>query len=207
MSVSEWHACRDEDASPSEWLHATAKATGHAVDSAEFAAWLDESDPLRTSREKFHIPEHQPGQEQIYLCGNSLGPVPRATAGAVQAELHKWAMGGVSGHFTGELPWATCEEVLPALMADVVGAEDAKLEVAAMNSLTVNLHMLMAAFYRPSAGRGAILIEAGAFPSDRIAVVTQVTLVRVRVRVRVRVSLPLGPHRCRDAAAQPWPRA
>ena len=60
-------------------------------------------------------------------------------------------------------------------MADVVGAEDAKLEVAAMNSLTVNLHMLMAAFYRPSAGRGAILIEAGAFPSDRIAVVTQVS--------------------------------
>ena len=173
MSVSEWHACRDEDASPSEWLHAAAKATGHAVDSAEFAAWLDESDPLRTSREKFHIPEHQPGQEQIYLCGNSLGPVPRATAGAVQAELQKWAMGGVSGHFTGELPWATCEEVLPALMADVVGAEDAKLEVAAMNSLTVNLHMLMASFYRPSAGRGAILIEAGAFPSDRIAVVTQ----------------------------------
>ena len=173
MSVPEWHACRDEDASPSEWLHAAAKATGHAVDSAEFAAWLDESDPLRTSREKFHIPEHQPGQEQIYLCGNSLGPVPRATAAAVQAELQKWAMGGVSGHFTGELPWATCEEVLPALMADVVGAEDAKLEVAAMNSLTVNLHMLMASFYRPSAGRGAILIEAGAFPSDRIAVVTQ----------------------------------
>jgi kynureninase len=159
MSVAEWHARRDEDASPSEWLRAAAKATGHAVDSAEFAAWLDESDPLRTSREKFHIPEHQPGQEQIYLCGNSLGPVPRATAAAVQAELQKWAMGGVSGHFTGELPWATCEEVLPALMAEVVGAEDAKLEVAAMNSLTVNLHMLMAAFYRPSAGRGAILIE------------------------------------------------
>lgn len=173
MSVSHWHACRDEDSSPSEWLHAAAKATGHAVDSAEFAAWLDESDPLRAVRDQFHIPEHQPGQEQVYLCGNSLGPVPRATAAAVQTELQKWALGGVSGHFTGELPWATCEEVLPALMADVVGAEDATLEVAAMNSLTVNLHMLMASFYRPSAGRAAILIEAGAFPSDRIAVVTQ----------------------------------
>ena len=102
MSVSQWHASRDEDSSPSEWLHAAAKATGHAVDSAEFAAWLDESDPLRASREKFHIPEHLPGQEQVYLCGNSLGPVPRATAAAVQTELQKWALGGVSGHFTGE---------------------------------------------------------------------------------------------------------
>ena len=94
-------------------------------------------------------------------------------------------------------------------MADVVGAEDAKLEVAAMNSLTVNLHMLMAAFYRPSAGRGAILIEAGAFPSDRIAVVTQVAPTPARTPTpalaRTR-TLALTLTRTRTAAAQPQPR-
>ena len=173
-AVREWHAARDESGAPSEWLTAAAAAAGHAVDSAAFAEWLDETDPLRSFRDKFHVPEHEPGKEQVYFCGNSLGPQPRATTAAVQTELQKWALGGVSGHFTGDLPWATCEEVLPELMADMVGARDAKLEVAAMNSLTVNLHMLMATFYRPVAGRAAILIEAGAFPSDRIAVVSQI---------------------------------
>ena len=173
-AVSEWHAARDESGAPSEWLTAAAAAAGHAVDSAAFADWLDETDPLRSFRDKFHVPEHEPGKEQVYFCGDSLGPQPRATTAAVQTELQKWALGGVSGHFTGDLPWATCEEVLPELMADMVGARDAKLEVAAMNSLTVNLHMLMATFYRPVAGRAAILIEAGAFPSDRIAVVSQI---------------------------------
>lgn len=166
----EWHASGSEDASPTEWLEAAAAQLGLAVDSAAFAAAVDETDPLRPHRAKFHVPRSTP----TYLCGNSLGLMPRATSGAVGDELRKWAASGVEGHFTGALPWATCEEVIPALMADAVGARDATLEVAAMNSLTVNLHLLMAAFYRPTAGRAAILMEAGAFPSDRCAMVSQV---------------------------------
>ena len=166
----EWHASSSEDASPAEWLETAASQLDLAVDSAAFAAALDETDPLRPHRAKFHIPSTTP----TYLCGNSLGLMPRATSEAVGDELRKWAASGVEGHFTGALPWATCEEVLPALMADAVGARDATLEVAAMNSLTVNIHLLMAAFYRPTPGRAAILMEAGAFPSDRCAMVSQI---------------------------------
>jgi len=166
----EWHASSSEDASPTEWLEAAASRLGLAIDSAAFAAALDETDPLRPHRAKFCIPRTTP----TYLCGNSLGLMPRATSAAVGDELRKWASSGVEGHFTGALPWATCEEVIPALMADAVGAKDATLEVAAMNSLTVNIHLLMAAFYRPTAGRAAILMEAGAFPSDRCAMVSQI---------------------------------
>ena len=119
------------------------------------------------------MPLHSDGTEQVYLTGNSLGLQPKSTAAAVTAELQKWAAIGVGGHFTGDLPWAQCEEKLPELLGEVVGAEDAELEVAAMNTLTVNLHMLMAAFYRPSGERSTIIIEAGAFPSDRYAVASQ----------------------------------
>ena len=154
-------------------LDERAAAAGHDLDSVAFAKSMDAADELHKFRSEFHMPLHSDGSEQVYLTGNSLGLQPKSTAAAVTAELQKWAAIGVGGHFTGDLPWAQCEEKLPELLGEVVGAEDAELEVAAMNTLTVNLHMLMAAFYRPSGERSTIIIEAGAFPSDRYAVASQ----------------------------------
>ena len=151
-----------------------AAETGLPLDSVEFAAALDEKDPLRECRTEFHIPYDDDGKDQVYMCGNSLGLQPKATQVAVEGELKKWAGRGVAGHWEGTLPWATCEEKLPDLLAEVVGAKDPALEIGAMNSLTVNLHLLMAAFYRPEAGRAAIIIEGSAFPSDRYAVSSQI---------------------------------
>ena len=134
-------------------LDERAAASGHDLDSVAFAKSMDAADELQKFRSDFHMPLHSDGSEQVYLTGNSLGLQPKSTAAAVTAELQKWAAIGVGGHFTGDLPWAQCEEKLPELLGEVVGAEDAELEVAAMNTLTVNLHMLMAAFYRPSGER------------------------------------------------------
>ena len=134
-------------------LDERAAASGHDLDSIDFAKSMDAADELHKFRSEFHKPLHSDGTEQVYLTGNSLGLQPKSTAAAVTAELQKWAAIGVGGHFTGDLPWAQCEEKLPELLGEVVGAEDAELEVAAMNTLTVNLHMLMAAFYRPSGER------------------------------------------------------
>lgn len=114
------------------------------------------------------------GTDALYFCGNSLGLMPKATASLVEGELKKWSEVGVKGHFEGAIPWATCEELLPELFKDIVGADDPKLEICVSNALTVNLHMLMAAFYRPTAKRSAILIEAAAFPSDRYATASQI---------------------------------
>ena len=134
---------------------------------------MDTAEPLAKMRGDFHIPRHGLS-EQAYMAGNSLGLQPKNCSEHVDGEMVKWAQRGVMGHFEGALPWATCEDALPPLLAEMVGAKDPALEIGAMNSLTVNLHLLMAAFYRPSEGRAAILIEAGAFPSDRYAVGSQV---------------------------------
>jgi kynureninase len=167
------------------WLTRLAASTG-ATDpfgqqSAEaaraFALALDAANPLSSVRGQFHIPKagNDATRDAVYLTGHSLGLQPVSTAAAVQAELDKWAAKGVAGHFEGDLPWASCEEKLVDLLGELVGARNPQLEVAGMNSLTVNLHFLMAAFYRPVAGRAGILIEAGAFPSDRYAVASQIT--------------------------------
>jgi kynureninase len=132
---------------------------------------LDAADPLLGFRSEFHIPQLD-GREQLYFCGNSLGLQPKSTAAAVISELEDWAAYGVEAHFRGRNPWMPYHHLLSAPLAEVVGAEPS--EVVAMNSLTVNLHLLMASFYRPEAGRSAIMIEAGAFPSDRHAVESQI---------------------------------
>jgi kynureninase len=137
-------------------------------------AWAlaqDSADPLAGFRQEFLIPTHGTG-EQIYLCGNSLGLQPRATREAVNAELDQWANCAVEGHFHGKLPWMDYHEFVRDHLAELVGAQPS--EVVAMNSLSVNLHLLMVSFYRPTKERGAILIEKGAFPSDRYAVESQV---------------------------------
>lgn len=132
---------------------------------------LDAADPLRPLRNEFLIPKHQ-HNEQLYFCGNSLGLQPRAARTQVNEVLDKWAMEAVEGHFTGHAQWMTYHELMREPLARVVGAQPA--EVVAMNSLTANLHLMMVSFYRPSAERPAILIEAGAFPSDRHAVESQI---------------------------------
>ncbi|MEJ1095249.1 MULTISPECIES: kynureninase [unclassified Pseudoxanthomonas] len=132
---------------------------------------LDAADPLRALRNEFLIPKHQ-HNEQLYFCGNSLGLQPRAARIQVNEVLDKWAMEAVEGHFTGHAQWMTYHELMREPLARVVGAQSS--EVVAMNSLTANLHLMMVSFYCPTAERPAILIEAGAFPSDRHAVESQI---------------------------------
>ena len=172
-AVEEYHASPTLVEDGGAAVAALAAASSLPLDSAEFARAMDAADPLRHFRERFNVPAFGDG-EQAYFAGNSLGLMPKDTSLTVGAELQKWGARGVNGHFEGELPWATCEEFLAPLYAGMVGAKDAELEVGAMNSLTVNLHLLMAAFYRPSGDRAAIIIEAGAFPSDRYAVGSQI---------------------------------
>jgi kynureninase len=132
---------------------------------------LDAADPLRPLRSEFLIPKHK-HNEQIYFCGNSLGLQPKGARAHVEEVLDKWATEAVEGHFTGQAQWMPYHELVREPLARVVGAQPH--EVVAMNSLTVNLHLMMVSFYRPTSERAAIIIEAGAFPSDRHAVESQI---------------------------------
>jgi kynureninase len=137
-------------------------------------AWAqarDAADPLRDFRNEFLIPPHE-GSDSYYFCGNSLGLQPRAAREAVNAELDYWGELGVEGHFKGRLPWMDYHEFVRDHLAELVGAQPE--EVVAMNTLGVNLHLMMVSFYRPTPDRHAILIEAGAFPTDRYAVESQI---------------------------------
>ncbi|HEV7166087.1 MAG TPA: kynureninase [Gammaproteobacteria bacterium] len=141
-------------------------------DAAQAAA-LDRDDPLATFRARFHLPQHT-GRDEIYLCGNSLGLQPRSTERHMREELEDWQRLGVKGHFDGRRPWMPYHEFFAEGTARVVGAKPA--EVVNMNSLTVNLHLMMTSFYRPTPKRHKIVIERGAFPSDRYAVESQIRL-------------------------------
>ncbi|AOD14753.1 kynureninase [Xanthomonas fragariae] len=141
--------------------------------SRSHAAALDVADPLRSLRDDFVFPQHG-DQEQTYLVGHSLGLQPRATRAMVAEVLDQWGALGVEGHFTGPTQWLTYHQLVRDCLARVVGALPG--EVVAMNALSVNLHLMMVSFYRPTPQRGAILIEAGAFPSDRHAVESQLRL-------------------------------
>ena len=122
---------------------------------------LDAADPLAAFRDEFHLPVGRDGSPQIYLAGNSLGAAPRAAADYVNAELERWARLGVAGHFAGEEAWVPYHELLAESLGRLVGGRSN--EVVAMNSLTVNLHLLMVSFYDPTPARHKILIEEGAF--------------------------------------------
>ena len=132
----------------------------------------DAADPLASLRSEFLIPRHDDGGEQVYFCGNSLGLQPRATRDALLAELDDWSHLAVEAHFRGRHPWMPYHEFVREDLAALVGAQPH--EVVAMNSLTVNLHLMMVSFYRPTPERSAILIERGAFPSDHHAVESQI---------------------------------
>ena len=139
---------------------------------ADRAEALDADDPLRDFRDEFHMPIDGSGNPEIYFVGNSLGLQPKLTQDYVQAELDAWKSRGVRGHFEGEHPWLPYHEFLTEPMAEIVGA--LPNEVVMMNGLTVNLHLLMATFYRPEGKRKKILIEEHAFPSDHYAVASQI---------------------------------
>lgn len=131
---------------------------------------LDAADGLSGFRSQFHIPRHA-GDDVVYLCGNSLGLQPKSTADAMALEMQKWQQDAVKGHFSGDFPWMTYHEFLQKTGADLVGAKPS--EVVYMNSLTPNLHFLMASFYRPQGQKCKILIEDHAFPSDHYAAASQ----------------------------------
>lgn len=135
-----------------------------------WAKAVDADDPLACFRERFCIPPHGDG-EQVYLCGNSLGLQPRALQEEMDRELADWRQLAVEGHFRARHPWMPYHELLTENLATVFGAKP--IEIVAMNSLTVNLHLMMVSFFRPQAERNAILIEKKAFPSDRYAVESQ----------------------------------
>lgn len=137
----------------------------------EFAKIQDENDELSKYRNQFHIPKDKQGNELIYMTGNSLGLQPKQTKAYINQELEDWANLGVEGHTDAKNPWLKYHEYLTESMANIVGAKP--IEVVVMNTLTANLHFMMVSFYKPTAKRYKILIEADAFPSDKYAVESQ----------------------------------
>jgi kynureninase len=140
-------------------------------DSLEFAESLDAQDELKNLRNEFFIPQHD-GEDAIYLCGNSLGLQPKKTEQYVNEQLAQWKELAVEGWFHGDNPWLQYHHQLKQPLANLVGAKSD--EVTIMNSLTVNLHLLLVSFYKPNGKRFKILMEGGAFPSDQYAVESQV---------------------------------
>jgi kynureninase len=137
----------------------------------DFAAALDRGDPLGRFRDEFHVPRRGDREEEIYFAGNSLGLLPKRTPKYVDEELEKWKRLAVKAHFSDPNPWMPYHELLASPMAKLVGASPS--EVVTMNSLTVNLHLMMVSFYRPTRERHRILLEDRAFPSDDYALESQ----------------------------------
>ncbi|TDG34976.1 kynureninase [Pedobacter changchengzhani] len=136
-----------------------------------FANRLDREDPLKDFRKKFLFPNRM-GKDYIYLCGNSLGLQPKVTKEVTNLQLDRWANLAVEGWFHGDEPWMFYHKEIKRLLAPLVGAFE--VEVCPMNTLTVNLHLLMVSFYRPTSKRSKIIMEAGAFPSDQYAIESQI---------------------------------
>lgn len=137
----------------------------------EYARRRDEADPLRAYRQRFALPHDERGQPTLFLCGHSLGLMPLAARTLVSEELDDWSRLAVLGHEHARRPWIPYHENLTAGLMHLTGARAG--EVVAMSSLTVNLHLMLASFFRPSGRRTKILIETGAFSSDRHAVTSQ----------------------------------
>ncbi len=139
--------------------------------SLSFAQKMDEQDALGHFRDQFFFPKYE-DRNSLYFCGNSLGLQPKSVQSYLEQELEHWKIYGVEGHFKGDKPWMHYHKFLQTQTAHIVGA--VAEEVVVMNTLTVNLHLLMVSFYRPNAKRFKIIMEAGAFPSDQYAVESQV---------------------------------
>lgn len=139
--------------------------------SLAYAQEQDQKDALKSFRERFHFPQHN-GRETVYFTGNSLGLAPKTAMTALEQEVNDWAKYGVEGHFEAKNPWVSYHEMFAEPLANLVGAQTN--EVAAMNGLTSNLHLLMVSFYTPTKERYKIICEGKAFPSDQYALQTQV---------------------------------
>ena len=139
-----------------------------------YALEQDQNDPLAHFRERFHLPKTDSGEPFIYFCGNSLGLQPDTASQFINEELDAWKQYGVEGHFNAKRPWMPYHEFLTQYSAEIVGALEK--EVVVMNSLSVNLNLLMTSFYQPHGKKKKILMEHNAFPSDRYAVQSQLKL-------------------------------
>ncbi len=148
--------------------------TAASVLGEEHARRLDAADPLARYRDRFLLPTAPDGTPRVYLAGQSLGAQPVSARAAVEAELDAWARLGVDGWFAAKDGWLDADGAIREPTATLVGARVG--EIATMNTLTVNLHLLLATFFRPAGGRTAILIDAPTFPSDRYAVESQLRL-------------------------------
>lgn len=143
------------------------------IPTREFATEQDDKDPLKGFRDQFHIPNEN-GKELIYLCGNSLGLLPKSAERYLKTELDEWARLGVEGHFQSKNPWMYYHKFVRDNLAEVVGAKPE--EVVAANSLTVNIHLLFASFYNPTGKKFKILVEKNPFSSDWYALQSQAKL-------------------------------
>lgn len=159
-----------------------------------YAEQQDAADPLAPLRNEFRIPQRTDGTPGIYLCGHSLGLQPKAVARVMQEELDSWAQRAVDGHFDSARPWMSYHERIAPSFARLVGAQP--LEVVAMNTLTVNLHLMLASFYQPTRERHALVIEKRAFSSDRYAVESQI---RLHGFDPARSLIEIGPREGEDA--------
>src|SRR5580698_2072973 len=135
-----------------------------------FAKQEDQLDPLRKFRDEFYFPQHD-GRDGIYFCGNSLGLQPKNVSVAIAQELEDWRGLGVGGYRQAKNPWLYYQHQFCRPLASIIGSHEQ--EVTVMNSLTVNLHLMLLSFYHPSKARYKIMMEAGAFPSDQYAIETQ----------------------------------
>jgi kynureninase len=135
-----------------------------------FAQQQDEKDSLYKFRSQFYFPQHN-GKDAIYFCGNSLGLQPKNVEVAIQQELKDWQNLGVGGYANAKTPWLFYQQNFQKTLSKIVGCKEHELTV--MNTLTVNLHLMMLSFYHPTQERYKIMMEAGAFPSDQYAVETQ----------------------------------
>ncbi len=150
----------------------------------------DAADPVARYAAEFHHPYDVRGQRQLYLCGHSLGLQPKSAAQYVEQELADWRRLGVLGHTAGTRPWISYHEQAGGALAELLGA--LAPEVVAMNSLTVNLHLMMVSFYRPDARRNRVLIESSAFPSDRYAIASQLAFHGLDARALIEVEPRVG---------------
>lgn len=139
--------------------------------SLQFAQQKDKEDPLSSYKQQFYFPQID-DKDGIYFCGNSLGLQAKRVQAAIQQELDDWKTLGIAGFLNAKNPWMYFQEYFKNSLSKIVGCKED--EVTVMNSLTVNLHLLMLTFYRPTSARFKIIMEAGAFPSDQYAVETQV---------------------------------
>lgn len=185
MDIPPLKRLKQNEEHPAETLQSISKKKGLSIESLEFAKFMDQNDPLGKLRQDFNYPKMKeldgvdlklvdPDEECVYFCGNSLGLCPKKAHYYVNVEMDKWAKQGVQGHTKGDLPWAFCDEKLDLDMAKLVGGLPG--EVAIMNGLTVNLHLLLISFYRPTPKRHKILCESKAFPSDHYAFASQMRL-------------------------------